>query len=178
MDSRITETPRMTDSPRSVAIPFNIEGLNESNMCDLNKVFQINFTYNVDLLKSLLEGILKFQKSTEEEIEALKEENKEKNLRIRRLESKIGKGQITIPSSNEIKISVNEDDKKEEKKTKKVESIFVPENKNENKGKKIIHDPKDEKNILETSDSNTDILNRIIVSNNNLKYIYLIIREK
>ena len=94
------------------------------------------------------------------------------------MESKIGKGQITIPASNAIKISVNEDDKKEEKKPKKVESIFVPENQNDNKAKKTIHDPKDEKNILETSDSNTDILNRIIVSNNNLKYIYLIIREK
>ena len=69
MDSKLTETPIATDSPRSVAIPSNIEGLNDSNMCDLNKVFQINFTYNVDLLKSLLEGILKFQKSAEEELE-------------------------------------------------------------------------------------------------------------
>ena len=53
-----------------------MEGLNESNMCDLNKVFQINFSYNIELLKNLLEGILKFQKTTEEEIESLKSEIK------------------------------------------------------------------------------------------------------
>lgn len=178
MDSKITETPRMTDSPRSVAIPFNIEGLNESNMCDLNKVFQINFTYNVDLLKNLLEGILKFQKSTEEELEAIREDNKEKNIRIRKLESRIGKG--NIPASNEIKISVNEE--KTEKKPKEVENLFSPEKKSDNKSNKIIHDPKDDKNILETSEENSDIVNKIIVSKLLFKmylfYLFIIIREK
>ena len=168
MDSRITETPRMTDSPRSVAIPFNIEGLNESNMCDLNKVFQINFSYNVELLKNLLEGILKFQKTTEEEIEAIKEDNKEKNMKIRKLESKLmGMGRDNI--SNQIKIKINEDkkdkDKVDEKKPKKVEPILISEN-NENKNmiKKTIYNPQDDNIILQTSDSNMDIINKIIVS--------------
>ena len=164
MDSKITETPIVSESPRSVVIPFNIEGLNESNMCDLNKVFQINFTYNVDLLKNLLEGILKFQKSTEEELEAIREENKAKSMKIRKLESKLlGVGDGDVSNSNLIKININES--KDEKKSKKVERIFSPENINKNKGKIIIHNPKDEKIILETSESNSDIINKIIVSN-------------
>ena len=168
MDSKITETPIMTDSPRSIAIPFNMEGLNESNMCDLNKVFQINFSYNVELLKNLLEGILKFQKTTEEEIEAIKEDNKEKNMKIRKLESKLmGMGRDNI--SNQIKIKINEDkkdkDKVDEKKPKKVEPILISEN-NENKNmiKKTIYNPQDDNIILQTSDSNMDIINKIIVS--------------
>lgn len=168
MDSKITETPIMTDSPRSVAIPFNMEGLNESNMCDLNKVFQINFTYNVELLKNLLEGILKFQKTTEDELEAIKEDNKEKNMKIRKLESKLmGIGRENI--SNQIKIKINEDmkdkDKIDEKRPKKVEPILMPEN-NENKNiiKKTIYNPQDDNIILQTSDSNIDIINKIIVS--------------
>lgn len=168
MDSKITETPIMTDSPRSIAIPFNMEGLNESNMCDLNKVFQINFSYNIELLKNLLEGILKFQKTTEEEIEAIKEDNKDKNMKIRKLESKLmGMGRDNI--SNQIKIKINEDkkdkDKIDEKKPKKVEPILISEN-NENKNmiKKTIYNPQDDNNILQTSDSNMDIINKIIVS--------------
>ena len=162
MDSKITETPRITDSPRSVAIPFNMEGLTESNMCDLNKVFQINFTYNVDLLKNLLEGILKFQKTTEEEIELLKEDNKEKNMKIRKLESKLS-GLGNIPNPNLIKININES-KTDENKQRKLENLFSPEKNEEKKSKIIIHNPKDEI-ILETSESNPDIVNKIIVSN-------------
>ena len=156
MDSKITDTALMIDTPRSVAIPFNIEGLNESNMCDLNKVFQINFSYNIELLKNLLEGMLKFQKSTEEELEAIREDNKEKNMRIRKLESKLmGLGNISI---------INED-KNEEKKPKKVENILMPlKNEKDVRTRKAIHDPRDEKNILETSDSNPDIVNKVIVS--------------
>ena len=168
MDSKITETPIMIDSPRSVAIPFNMEGLNESNMCDLNKVFQINFSYNVELLKNLLEGILKCQKTTEEELESIKEDNKEKNMKIRKLESKLmGMGRDNI--SNQIKIKINEDKKDkdniEEKRPKKVEPILISEN-NENKNiiKKTIYNPQDDNIILQTSDSNMDIINKIIVS--------------
>ena len=164
MDSKITETPRITDSPRSVAIPFNMEGLTESNMCDLNKVFQINFTYNVDLLKNLLEGILKFQKTTEEEIELIKEDNKEKNMKIRKLESKLS-SLGNVPNQNLMKININES-KTDENRHKKIENILSPEKNDEIKGKIIMHDPKDEKLILETSESNSDIINKIIVSNN------------
>ena len=117
MDSKINDTQGIIESPRSVVIPFDMEGLNESNMCDLNKVFQINFSYNVELLKNLLEGMLKFQKTTEGEIEALKEENKEKNIKIRKLESKLsGLGNVNIKEEkrqkNEGILSAENKDKK------------------------------------------------------------------
>lgn len=163
MDSKLTETAIMIDTPRSVAIPFNIEGLNESNMCDLNKVFQINFSYNIELLKNLLEGMLKFQKSIEEELESIREDNKEKNMKIRKLETKL-MGLENISNSSNIKISKNENSK-EEKRPKKIENIIMPEkSKKDVRAKKPINDPRDEKNILETSDSNPDIVNKIIVS--------------
>ena len=150
MESKITET-QMIDSPRSIEIPFDMEGLNESNMCDLNKVFQINFSYNIELLKNLLEGILKFQKSTEEEIESLKEDNREKNLKIKKLESKLsGTGTGFM----------NEKHKEENMKRRK--SIIV-DNKGSLKFGQITY-PVDENNILEPSDENSEIVNKIIVS--------------
>ena len=152
MDSKITETP-IIDSPRSIVIPFDMEGLNESNMCDLNKVFQINFSYNIELLKNLLEGILKFQKSTEEEIEALKEDNKEKNLKIKKLELKLsGSGTGYM----------NENQKEENMKKRK---NIIADNKGSSKFGHITN-PVDENNILEPSDENSDIVNKIIVSYN------------
>jgi len=162
MDSKITEAP-IIDSPRSILIPFDMEGLNESNMCDLNKVFQINFSYNIELLKNLLEGILKFQKSTEEEIESLKEDNKEKNLKIKKLESKLsgsGTGYMN--------------EKQKEDNMKRRKSIIA-----DNKGSlKFGHitNPFDENNILEPSDENSEIVNKIIVSYNlfiNDKFLFV-----
>ena len=149
MDSKINDTQGIIESPRSVVIPFDMEGLNESNMCDLNKVFQINFSYNVELLKNLLEGMLKFQKTTEGEIEALKEENKEKNIKIRKLESKLsGLGNVNI---------------KEEKRQKN-EGILSAD-KDKKSGKFFIHNPTEENIVLKVSDSNNDVTNKIIVSN-------------
>ena len=150
MDSKITETP-IIDSPRSIMLPFDIEGLNESNMCDLNKVFQINFSYNIELLKNLLEGILKFQKSTEEEIETLKQDNKEKNLRIKKLESKLSGSGTGFMNA-----------KHKEENMKRRKSIIV-DNKGSLKFGHIAY-PGDENNILEPSDENSEIVNKIIVS--------------
>jgi len=48
----------------------NIEG-----ELDLNKIFQLNLSYNFDLLKTVLDGILKAQKSMEQEINDLKNDN-------------------------------------------------------------------------------------------------------
>ena len=173
MDSKITDTTRIIDTPRSIPIPFNMEGLNESGMCDLNKVFQVNFTYNIELLKNLLEGILKFQKSTEEELEAIKEENKERNIKMKKLESKLfGIGSLSLSNIN--KNIINEG-KKDEKK-QKIENNKENDdniNINEEQGKIIIHNPQGDNIVLETSESNSDIINKIIVSI--YLFIYIII---
>ena len=44
---------------------------------DLNQIFHLNLSYNFDLLKTVLDGILKNQKSQQQEIEDLKNQNKE-----------------------------------------------------------------------------------------------------
>ena len=164
MDSKITDTTRIIDTPRSIPIPFNMEGLNESGMCDLNKVFQVNFTYNIELLKNLLEGILKFQKSTEEELEAIKEENKERNIKMKKLESKLfGIGSLSLSNINK---NIIDEGKKDEKK-QKIENNKENDdniNINEEQGKIIIHNPQGDNIVLETSESNSDIINKIIVS--------------
>ena len=40
----------------------NIGGKDSSEVIDLNKMFQMNFSYNFDLLKNLIEALLKNQK--------------------------------------------------------------------------------------------------------------------
>ncbi len=44
---------------------------------DLNQIFNLNLSYNFDLLKTVLDGILKTQKSQQQEINDLKNQNKE-----------------------------------------------------------------------------------------------------
>ena len=55
----------------------NIEG-----ELDLNKIFQLNLSYNFDLLKTVLDGILKAQKSMEQEINDLKNNNQLKDQEV------------------------------------------------------------------------------------------------
>jgi len=55
----------------------NIEG-----ELDLNKIFQLNLSYNFDLLKTVLDGILKAQKSMEQEINDLKNDNQLKDQEV------------------------------------------------------------------------------------------------
>ena len=49
---------------------------------DLNKIFQLNLSYNFDLLKTVLDGILKAQKSMEQEINDLKNDNQLKDQEV------------------------------------------------------------------------------------------------
>ena len=61
----------ITNQVDSSAGPDEIETL------DLNQIFHLNLSYNFDLLKTVLDGILKTQKSQQQEIEDLKNQNKE-----------------------------------------------------------------------------------------------------
>ena len=73
----------------------NIGGKDSSEVIDLNKMFQMNFSYNFDLLKNLIEALLKNQKTFQDEL-------KEKTMKLIELENKILDLQIT-PSDQEIK---------------------------------------------------------------------------
>ncbi len=48
----------------------------------MNKIFQLNLSYNFDLLKTVLDGILKAQKSMQQEITDLKNDNQLKEQEV------------------------------------------------------------------------------------------------
>ena len=151
---------RLEDLSRNIMLPFAIDGQNDNNnSCDLNKIFQVNFTYNFDLLKNLLEGILKCQKSVEQEIELLKEENKEKNIKIRKLESKLS--EVHVPTINKINnVQINKSTSREtpnktertETKSKRGNTHLLTERTTNsfvsNVTGNLVHNPKEEKDNL------------------------------
>lgn len=62
---------------------MSIENAGEEGVLDLNQVFQLNVSYNFDLLKTVLDGLLKSQKSMQEELIDLKNKNQEKDDKIK-----------------------------------------------------------------------------------------------
>lgn len=174
-DSNISKKSenRLENLSRNIMLPFNIDGQNDNNnSCDLNKIFQVNFSYNFDLLKNLLEGILKCQKTTEQELEILKEENKEKNIKIRKLESKLSDSHI--PTLNKIpNVKINKSPSKTERtelKSKRENANILTERSTNSNVSNVtgnfIHSPKDPKDsfnidVNKVKDSN---LIKIIVS--------------
>ena len=54
----------------------------QSNEIDLNEIFHLNVSYNFDLLKNVLDGVLKTQKATTQELNDLKESNRSKDEKI------------------------------------------------------------------------------------------------
>ena len=46
----------------------NIGGKDSPEVIDLNKIFQMNFSYNFDLLKNLMEALMKNQKNFQAEL--------------------------------------------------------------------------------------------------------------
>jgi hypothetical protein len=94
-----TENIIETEKPHNIMVPFNVPGKPDIGLFDLNKIFQVNLNYNFDSLKTLLEGLVSSYKKNEEEIEKLKENCKEKDMKIDELEGKIIDLNILINSS-------------------------------------------------------------------------------
>ena len=99
---------------------------------DLNQIFLINFSYNFDLLKGLLESLIKNQQ------EALKDflkSKKESEIKINELEHKILDMKITISDPKYIQDLETEKEKLKEKsekmKMKVIKEINLEEKKDE-----------------------------------------------
>ena len=99
---------------------------------DLNQIFKINFSYNFDLLKGLLESLIKNQQ------EALKDflkSKKESEIKINELEHKILDMKITISDPKYIQDLETEKEKLKEKsekmKMKVIKEINLEEKKDE-----------------------------------------------
>jgi len=140
----------------------NIEGKSSAEIIDLNKIFEMNFSYNFDLLKNLIEALMKNQKNFQEEL-------KEKTLKINDLENQI----LALTSQENKEISTNKIIKQSisqpivtsrEILSSKLISLI-------NNAKNIIKEPPNEIKLDESSDEKT---NKIVVSIIfNIYYIYL-----
>ena len=140
----------------------NIEGKSSAEIIDLNKIFEMNFSYNFDLLKNLIEALMKNQKNFQEEL-------KEKTLKINDLENQI----LALTSQENKEISFNKTIKQSisqpivtsrEPLSSKLLSLI-------NNAKNIIKEPPNEIKLDESSDEKT---NKIVVSIIfNIYYIYL-----
>ena len=140
----------------------NIEGKSSAEIIDLNKIFEMNFSYNFDLLKNLIEALMKNQKNFQEEL-------KEKTLKINDLENQI----LVLTSQENKEISTNKIIKQSisqpivtsrEVLSSKLISLI-------NDAKNIIKEPPNEIKLDESSDEKT---NKIVVSIIfNIYYIYL-----
>ena len=140
----------------------NIEGKSSAEIIDLNKIFEMNFSYNFDLLKNLIEALMKNQKNFQEEL-------KEKTLKINDLENQI----LALTSQENKDISTNKTIKQSISQPK-VTSREVLSSKLIsliNDAKNIIKEPPNEIKLDESFDEKT---NKIVVSIIfNIYYIYL-----
>ena len=82
---------------------------------DLNQIFKINFSYNFDLLKGLLESLIKNQQETQKD---LLKSKKESEMKINELESKIIDMKILISDPKHIQDLETEKEKLKEKSEK------------------------------------------------------------
>ena len=82
---------------------------------DLNQIFKINFSYNFDLLKGLLESLIKNQQETQKD---LLKSKKESEMKINELERKIIDMKILICDPKHIQDLETEKEKLKEKSEK------------------------------------------------------------
>ena len=123
----------------------NQEGEETIEIYDLNKMFQLNFSYNFDLLKNLMEAIMKNQQTIQNDLKI--KHTKILDLETQLLDLKLGKG---------IKSSENSDRNQQIETNPKLISVI--------KGNKDILRPPPNDVKLEVSIGNDDMINQIIVS--------------
>ena len=96
---------KIIEETRKIKIPYftyeeedpsqmNLKNKNKGKIpiYDLNEIFKINFSYNFDLLKGLLESLINNQKETQKELAKIK---KEYDIKINELERNIIDMKIT-----------------------------------------------------------------------------------
>ncbi len=138
----------------------NMGGKESAEVVDLNKIFQMNFSYNFDLLKNLIEALLKNQKNFQSEL-------KEKTNKIMDLENQLLDLKL---SSVKEEVTTNTKSKLEPSSFQQIEINSEPEKLINPKLLLVI---KGDKNIIKTppndikleeSSNNNDEMNKIIVS--------------
>ena len=90
---------------------------------DLNQIFKINFSYNFDLLKGLLESLINNQQETQKELLIMK---KEYEIKLNELETKIIDMKISMSEPKNIEELVSEKEKLENE-SEKIKSKVIKE---------------------------------------------------
>lgn len=127
----------------------NQEGEESIEIFDLNKIFQ--FSYNFDILKNIMEALMKNQQNIQKEL-------KSKNTKILELESQLLDIKLLLDSENVNKIKVNSDNLKTETFDSNPKLFSVAKGNQD-----ILHQPPNDIK-LEVSIGNDDNINQIIVS--------------
>lgn len=137
----------------------NQEGEENIEIFDLNKIFQMNFSYNFDILKNLIEALMKNQQNMQNDL-------KEKETKLLELETQILGNKVSdnISGDKSARSSKNQPLSSRDS-NKKLASVI--------KGNQEVlrKPPNDIK--LEVSIGNDDTINKIIVSIKIIIYLFL-----
>ena len=138
-ESHLIKIPYYTYEEETKLNPIQSKNISkEIPIFDLNKIFQINFSYNFDLLKGLLETLIKNQQETQKDLLNSKKENE---MKINELERKIIDMKILISDPKHIQDLETEKEKLKEKSEKmkmKVIKEINLESKKDDQPKQII----------------------------------------
>jgi hypothetical protein len=116
------------NSPHRISTEITSEKIKIMNDIDLNALFNLN--YNFDLLKGIIEQLLKNQNALQNQIDELFGNNGDKDKRIEELEKEVKYLKETYVSKTELKVI--EDDLKEIKEHLQKHDIQIEESKYKN----------------------------------------------
>lgn len=88
-------------SPHRISTEINTDKIKIMNDIDLNALFNLN--YNFDLLKGIIEQLLKNQNSLQNQIDELYGHNEEKDKRIEKLEKEVKYLKETYVNKTDLK---------------------------------------------------------------------------
>jgi chromosome segregation ATPase len=113
------------NSPHRISTEITTEKIKIMNDIDLNALFNLN--YNFDLLKGIIEQLLKNQNALQNQIDELYGNNGDKDKRIENLEKEVKYLKETYVTKNDIKGI--EDDLKEIKEHLQKHDVQIEESK-------------------------------------------------
>lgn len=154
----------MDQIPRNVKIPFlsfeddsnsskeKNDNKNKLPLFDLNKIFQFNFSYNFELLKSLLETLILNQREVQKELLKMK---KDTEIKINQIENNIIDMKMKV-SNPQVLEELKKKKEKLEKESQKLKSQIIKE-----KNLSIINKEREEK---EKQISSNHYINNLTVS--------------
>lgn len=153
------------EEERNVAIAeINEEGIENTKLFDLNKVFEMKLSYNFEMLKDLIESLINNQSKFQAELN-------EKNNKISDLEKQLLDFQIMLTGALGDKESLQKLENEKSKIKSQLSSTSANKTSASKAQKRGIRPPPNDVK-LETSISNEDVINKIIVSKKKF-YIYI-----